>query len=64
MSYSLCCQRRKEKYEELINNGEQKASFDITDHNGDHIQVRIVRYKGEVWLTHIENGEIMEVFIV
>lgn len=64
MRYGMYHRKKYEKYDELINNGELKSSFDIIDHNGDDIRVRIIRYKCEVWVIHIKNEEILEIFTV
>ena len=64
MRYGLYHPRKVEKYNELVNNGKHKAEFDITNRNGDDIRVKIIRYKGDAWVVHIENGEILEIFSV
>ena len=62
--YGVFSPDKKEKYEELINYGEIKASIDVLDPYGTDMRVRVIRYDGNVWVVHLENGEIMELFTV
>ena len=62
--YSILNPDKVEKYKELINYGEIKTSIDTVDQNGTDIRIRVIRHDGDVWMVHLENGEIMELFTV
>ena len=62
--YGILSPDKKEKYEELINQGETKASIDVLDPYGTDMRVRVIRHDGDVWVVHVKNGEIMEIFTV
>ena len=64
MRYGFIHPDKVQKYKELVNYGEIKASMDIIDNNGNDIRNRVIRYKDEVWFIHLENGEILEIFTV
>lgn len=64
MMYGIMHPEKESKYKELINYGQIKASFDIIDNNRNDIRVRIIRHNDEVWMIHLGNGEILEIFTV
>lgn len=64
MMYGIMHPEKENKYKELVNYGKIKASFDVVDNNGNDIRVRVIRYNDAVWMIHLENGEILEIFTV
>lgn len=52
--YGILSPDKKEKYEELINQGETKASIDVLDPYGTDMRVRVIRHDGDVWVVHVK----------